>query len=235
MGIFRISADNNKLEKFLKVFQKGETVDMLNEPGVDCHLTAALLKAYFRTLSEPIFPKEHHSTLLSVNDIDDNNEQINTIKEIIKTHVKQEDLNCLTHLFNLLNEVSKKSDQNLMPSNNIATCWSPTLFHSGNEAKDIVMLMIENCESIFGQLTNLVRVSNPTPPEEPKETGNMEGLKEPTNKKPSKRGLLVKMRRNSEYVIKRKQDTDSEEEQNTKKKKKKDKGGEDKPVNPKKF
>jgi len=108
MGIFRISANSSYLEKFIKVFKNGEYIDLVNEPGFDCHLAAGLLKAYFRTLKDPVFPKEHYSSLLVASDIEDNNEQISVIKDLFITHLKPEDLNSLTHLFNLLNEVAKK-------------------------------------------------------------------------------------------------------------------------------
>jgi len=203
MGIFRISPDSSKQDRFLHTFQRGNYVDLLNEPGVDCHLAAGLLKAYYRTLPLPIYPRDFYSSLLSSNDID-NTQQINLIKDLIKTHIKVEDLNNLTVLFNLLREISIRSEENLMPANNIAICFSPTLFHAGNEAQDSVVIMIEFCEQIFGKLSNMAKINEfirPQPIMTEVELLTM-SQNDIDHRTPTthKRGLLVKMRRNSSLL-----------------------------------
>jgi len=130
---------------FLKQFQSSGNIDLLCE-GIDSHLAAGLLKAYFRTLKNPIFPIEHYPALLLVTKIDNEEEQLSVIKELLKTHLKPEDYNTLIHVFHLLNAIASKSEENLMSARNIGICWSPTLFHQGNEAEDLIIFMINHHE-----------------------------------------------------------------------------------------
>jgi len=58
-------------------------------------------------------------------------------------------------------QLLQKNEENLMSPRNIGICWSPTLFHQGNEAEDLIIFMIENHEKIFGKLdiNNMTKVN----------------------------------------------------------------------------
>jgi len=161
MGIFRIPANHENLNNYLKLFQSNENIDLSCEKGFDCHLAACLLKAYFRTLDHPLFPNEHYPSLLLVSKIDSEDEQVTVIKDLLNTYVKMEDYNTLIHVFHLLFAIASKNEENLMSPRNIGICWSPTLFHQGNEAEDLIIFMIENHEKIFGKLdiNNMTKVN----------------------------------------------------------------------------
>jgi len=151
MGIFRISSNYEKLQNYLKLFQSNGNVELMCE-NIDCHLAAGLLKAYFRTLPYSLFPPEHYPSLLLVTKIDSEEEQVSVTKELLKSHVNPEDFNTLIHVFHLLHAIASRHEENLMSPRNIGICWSPTLFHQGNEAEDLIIMMIEQHETIFGKL-----------------------------------------------------------------------------------
>jgi len=159
MGIFRISPNHSQLQNYLSLFQRSIDVDLASEK-VDIHLVAGLLKAYFRTLEKSVFPTEHYPSLLLCGKIDDEQEKIAVINNLFKTQLNREDYNTLYLVFKLLNSISLKSEQNLMSSRNIAVCWCPTLFHSGNEAEELLMNIIDNHDKIFENFELKANINN---------------------------------------------------------------------------
>jgi len=161
MGIFRISSNYADLQKYLKLFQSGKDIDLLSE-DVDTHLAAGLIKAYFRTLNEPVFPTENYPSLFEIKLID-KEDTITSFKSLFKDNMTTDNYNTIIYVFNLLNSIAQNSEFNLMTSRNIAVCWGPSLFHGGNEAEDILAFIIDHNETIFGNTESIIEVKTEEP------------------------------------------------------------------------
>eukprot|EP01129_Flabellula_baltica_P012770 TRINITY_DN580_c0_g1_i5.p1 TRINITY_DN580_c0_g1~~TRINITY_DN580_c0_g1_i5.p1 ORF type:complete len:334 (+),score=70.46 TRINITY_DN580_c0_g1_i5:406-1407(+) len=150
MGLFRVSANHIKLNEMYLLFKRGGDLE-LDLDNADDHLVSGLLKMYFRKLSSPFIPAEHHLGLIVLGELE-RKEIIPVLKDLLLSFLKPVQLQILKHLFSMLHAVYEKSYLNLMGSENLAIVWTPTLFHSSNEAHKIVELMIEAHDQIFGTI-----------------------------------------------------------------------------------
>lgn len=128
VGIFRTCASASQLKKIKARFEAGEDVDLKAE-NVDVDTVAGVLKTYFRELPTPLFPEVLHESFYQAYRQPTVPDKIKLYKEIIDNLTPIENL-LAKRLFLLLHLISLEKQENMMPPENIAICFSPTLFRS---------------------------------------------------------------------------------------------------------
>lgn len=125
-GIFRISGEQEKIEKLKNDLEDGIT-DLSNYN--DVNVISSTLKLYFRSLPTPLFDYELSTRCLKLNDISDQEKRIEEMKDIIK-QLSSIRKTSLYHLLELLNEIEKNSRKNLMDSKNLSVVFALNLIKS---------------------------------------------------------------------------------------------------------
>ncbi|GAB5585715.1 hypothetical protein Unana1_00615 [Umbelopsis nana] len=130
-GIFRKSPSSEELKFVKDELNRGVKVDL---GRYDIHVTASLLKVFFRELPQAPLSLEF---LESVGPISDGPEQSidelrSQFEKFYGDQTKHKAL--LKYLFTFLHEVSQHSDQNLMTVHNIAVIFAPNLLRADSES-----------------------------------------------------------------------------------------------------
>ncbi|KAL2104281.1 hypothetical protein ACEWY4_001149 [Coilia grayii] len=153
-GIFRVPGLQLEINSLRDAFENGE--DPLADGISDMDSVAGVLKLYFRTLEQPLFPDESFDQLMECVLIENESEKCAQIKAIISSYPKPLII-VMRYLFAFLNHVSQYSDENMMQPYNLAVCFGPSLIR-GPEAGDastlqkinaLVKSIILQHESIF--------------------------------------------------------------------------------------
>lgn len=109
------------------------------------HTAAALIKLYYRSLPEPIFPSEHYETLISLKGVIDGEEKTEddifpTVRLLLDSEEKglpkSSRVLLLKHLLPLLALVAQNSAVNKMTSANLAACVTGSLLRSDDMIAD---------------------------------------------------------------------------------------------------
>lgn len=98
----------------------------------DVHVVASVLKAYLRSLPEPLLTYQHYSEFMEVSQIVDDQRRKAAILNIIN-QLPEGNYNNLKYLLKFLTKLSEKSHQNKMSTQNIAIVMSPNLLWPQNE------------------------------------------------------------------------------------------------------
>ncbi|KAK6303211.1 hypothetical protein J4Q44_G00256650 [Coregonus suidteri] len=160
-GIFRVPGSQAEVNSLRDAFERGE--DPLAESRCDIDLVAGVLKLYFRTLENPLFPQDSTTQLLEYAQIDNETERAAKLKSVISSYPPPVII-VMRYLFAFLHHVSQYSDENMMQPYNLAVCFGPSLVQ-GLQDDDVVTLqpqinslvkgIILQHESIFPSLTEL--------------------------------------------------------------------------------
>ncbi|XP_038866403.1 SLIT-ROBO Rho GTPase-activating protein 3-like isoform X3 [Salvelinus namaycush] len=137
--------------------------DPLADSRCDMDLVAGILKLYFRTLENPLFPQDSTTQLLEYAEIDNETERAAKLKSVISSYPPPVII-VMRYLFAFLHHVSQYSDENMMQPYNLAVCFGPSLVR-GLQDEDVVTLqpqinslvkgIILQHESIFPSPTEL--------------------------------------------------------------------------------
>ncbi|XP_041954216.1 rho GTPase-activating protein 4a isoform X1 [Alosa sapidissima] len=153
-GIFRVPGLQLEINSLRDAFENGD--DPLADGVSDIDSVAGVLKLYFRTLEQPLFPEESFSQLMECGLIENESEKCAQIKAVISSYPKPV-IVVMRYLFAFLNHVSQYSDENMMQPYNLAVCFGPSLIR-GPEAGDasalqrinaLVKSVVAQHESIF--------------------------------------------------------------------------------------
>ncbi|XP_062397240.1 rho GTPase-activating protein 4a [Sardina pilchardus] len=153
-GIFRVPGLQLEINSLRDAFENGD--DPLADGVSDIDSVAGVLKLYFRTLEQPLFPEESFSQLMECGLIENESEKCEQIKAVISSYPEPV-IVVMRYLFAFLNHVSQYSDENMMQPYNLAVCFGPSLIR-GPEAGDasalqqinaLVKSIVVQHESIF--------------------------------------------------------------------------------------
>jgi len=109
-----------------------------------------LLKKFFQ--STILFDNDRVDNIMKLSLISEIEEKIKELELFFKSNLSPEDLVTLSYLFNLLHDISRKKDLNLMSSTALSTHWSPLLLRDNGEGAGIIESIIDHCDFIFGRL-----------------------------------------------------------------------------------
>ncbi|KAM9506998.1 SLIT-ROBO Rho GTPase-activating protein 3-like isoform 1-T2 [Salvelinus alpinus] len=135
-GIFRVPGSQAEVNSLRDAFERGE--DPLADSRCDMDLVAGILKLYFRTLENPLFPQDSTTQLLEYAEIDNETERAAKLKSVISSYPPPVII-VMRYLFAFLHHVSQYSDENMMQPYNLAVCFGPSLVR-GLQDEDVVTL-----------------------------------------------------------------------------------------------
>jgi len=129
-GIFRLSGRAQRIEELKHAYDRGEAVDFSSE--ADVHVTAGLLKLYFRELPDPLCTFTLYHEWIASNDPLDLEATKARMKELLK---KLPPTNYLTlsSLMALLAMIAESSHITKMTAPNLAICWAPNILKPKEE------------------------------------------------------------------------------------------------------
>jgi len=117
-GIFRLSGSLDRINELRERIDKDEPVPF-KENDTDVHCAAALLKALFRELPEPILSFSLYEPLLQAKNVQTIKECLSSLPEINKRVMK--------YLCDFLSLVNSHSSINQMENANLSICFGPNL------------------------------------------------------------------------------------------------------------
>uniref|UniRef100_A0A672IQ02 Rho GTPase activating protein 4a n=1 Tax=Salarias fasciatus TaxID=181472 RepID=A0A672IQ02_SALFA len=135
-GIFRVPGSQTEVNALRDAFERGE--DPLAERSYDLDSVAGVLKLYFRSLENPLFPIDSTSQLLEHAQISSEAERAAQLKTVICSYPEPV-IVVMRYLFAFLHHVSQYSDENMMQPYNLAVCFGPSLLR-GDQDDDVVTL-----------------------------------------------------------------------------------------------
>uniref|UniRef100_A0A3P8UFT6 Rho GTPase activating protein 4a n=1 Tax=Cynoglossus semilaevis TaxID=244447 RepID=A0A3P8UFT6_CYNSE len=135
-GIFRVPGSQAEVNNLRDAFEQGE--DPLAEQNYDLDSVAGVLKLYFRSLENPLFPIDSTNQLLEHAHIKNEAERAAQLKTLIASY-PEPIIVVMRYLFAFLHHVSQYSDENMMQPYNLAVCFGPSLVR-GAEGDDEVSL-----------------------------------------------------------------------------------------------
>ncbi|KAK0550624.1 hypothetical protein OC845_002579 [Tilletia horrida] len=150
-GLFRRSPASALLKTVQESYDRGHPVN-LTLHYQDPHIPAALLKVFFRSLPVSLFPSSIYSTIRACphpstgasSGEDGGAETVHYIRNVLLASLEPPSaVPLLSYVFELLNDVARRSSSNRMDAANLATVWTPNLVSSGNIAKDMAMCKVE--------------------------------------------------------------------------------------------
>ena len=98
----------------------------------DVHVVASVLKAYLRSLPEPLLTYRHYNDFMDIAQITNDQQRKAAILNIIN-QLPEGNYNNLKYLMKFLTKLSEKNQQNKMSTQNIAIVMSPNLLWPQNE------------------------------------------------------------------------------------------------------
>jgi hypothetical protein len=125
-GIFRVNGDLKAAETILEQYQSGRRVDLHSELGsapndATCRTVASLLKMYFRTLPDPLFPYPIYKSVLRYC------RKPEKLKEVITSAMSQSSRDALEAILRLCERISSHGKENMMHANALSICWGASL------------------------------------------------------------------------------------------------------------
>ncbi|KAK2851359.1 hypothetical protein Q5P01_007635 [Channa striata] len=138
-GIFRVPGSQMEIINLRDAFERGE--DPLAERRYDMDSVAGVLKLYFRSLENPLFPIDTTSVLLEFAQIKNETERAAQLKTVVSSYPKPVII-VMRYLFAFLYHVSQYSDENMMQPYNLAVCFGPSLVR-GAQDDDVVTLQAQ--------------------------------------------------------------------------------------------
>ncbi|KAM9344012.1 rho GTPase-activating protein 4-like isoform 2-T3 [Pholidichthys leucotaenia] len=135
-GIFRVPGSQMDVNNLRDAFERGE--DPLAEQRYDLDSVAGVLKLYFRSLKNPLFPVDSTSQLLDHAQTKNEADRAVQLKAVIFSYPEPVII-VMRYLFAFLHHVSQYSDENMMQPYNLAVCFGPSLVR-GAQDDDVVTL-----------------------------------------------------------------------------------------------
>ncbi|XP_071353987.1 rho GTPase-activating protein 11A isoform X2 [Trachinotus anak] len=126
-GLFRKSGSVVRLKALRAKLDAGE--ECLST-ALPCDV-AGLLKQFFRELPEPVLPTELQEAFLKAQQLPTEEDRTSATM-LLSCVLPDRNLCVLRHFFDFLHNVSKRSAENKMDSNNLSVILAPNLLHSGD-------------------------------------------------------------------------------------------------------
>lgn len=117
----------------------------------DVHVVASVLKAYLRSLPEPLLTYRHYNDFMEIAQITNDEHRKAAILNIIN-QLPEGNYNNLKYLMKFLTKLSEKNSQNKMSTQNIAIVMSPNLLWPQNETDQNYAQQVKdhNCGQVQG-------------------------------------------------------------------------------------
>ncbi|KAM9842691.1 rho GTPase-activating protein 11A [Aulostomus maculatus] len=126
-GLFRKSGSVVRLKALRTKLDSGEECLAAALP---CDV-AGLVKQFFRELPEPVLPSELQEAFLKAQQLPALEDRTSATL-LLSCVLPDRNLSILCHFFDFLQNVSKRSAENKMDSNNLSVILAPNLLHSGD-------------------------------------------------------------------------------------------------------
>ncbi|CAO3649092.1 unnamed protein product [Cunninghamella blakesleeana] len=168
-GIYRKSGGSSQMKLIQQSFDNNENTDLTDTAKWSdlCAITS-VLKQYFRSLPNPLFPFEFYQPMMKAIDCHDMNERIDQLRNVLSTMPK-ENYMTIRYLMEHLERVQNRSQYNLMVPKNIATVFAPSLIRHPDEMRDIAEMnhKIHVMSFILQYRKELFDTLPPLPPKTP--------------------------------------------------------------------
>ena len=160
-GIFRVSPNNSELQKLRKMYTSPISLVDFAQKVTTPHTVAGLLKLWFYSLPEPLFPFHLYDTLVSLfSNPPETKQLLLHTKAMIQT-LSQQRLAIFIFLFEFLHELSRSAEHNKMTPNNIGIVFGPNLLRPKEQSQtsmldrtnvDVVEFIVENFPTLSGRI-----------------------------------------------------------------------------------
>lgn len=147
-GLFRRSPSSSLLKQVQEAYDRGQIVSLqtFNDP----HLAAVLLKKYLRDLPEPVFPETLYPNIWQCPMSSEDPTDMSTIiyiRDTLLPLLKPCVYILLSHILQLLHDVSLHSASNRMDARNLAIVICPNLVKGSNPLNDVMMCAVSGNEN----------------------------------------------------------------------------------------
>ncbi|XP_013384122.1 rho GTPase-activating protein 15 isoform X7 [Lingula anatina] len=157
-GIYRVSGNLAQVQKLRCAVDQG-IMSLLDQEGEynffesewDIHVLTGSLKLFFRELQEPVFPFAVFDRLIAAIK-GDPSKRIPMLRDIVKT-LPRPNYDTLKVLFEHLNRVIGRSNENRMQVQNIAIVFGPTLMWPEKESHNMAISMMFQSNIVEVMLT----------------------------------------------------------------------------------
>ncbi|KZT09163.1 Rho GTPase activation protein [Laetiporus sulphureus 93-53] len=139
-GLFRRSPNSVLLKQVQQAYDRGQVVSL--DTFGDPHLAAVLLKKYLRDLPVPLFPEDLYAMISrcpAPTDDTSDMSSITYIRETLLPELPHCSYIVLSHVLQLLHDVSLRSSVNRMDAQNLAVVITPNFVSGSNPLRDVMM------------------------------------------------------------------------------------------------
>ncbi|GAA5798598.1 hypothetical protein EDC94DRAFT_532610 [Helicostylum pulchrum] len=143
-GIYRKSGGAAQMRAIQLAFDQGEKINLCDEEEYNdfCAITS-VLKQYFRELPNPLLTFEHYDSFIAISSMNPDEKKItafaDTLGKLPKAH-----LDTIILLFQHLDRVFKRSDENRMTVKNLSMVFAPTLMRHSDPSRDFLDISYKN-------------------------------------------------------------------------------------------
>jgi len=140
-GIYRRSGANSSITRLLALFRQDAWAVQLTRQEYSEYDVGSVLKRFLRDLPEPLLTTDLHSQLCEITAGKRGSDKIVHYRRLLE---QLPPINYLTtrKLMGHLNFIHEQHDKNLMPVENLAAIWGPTLMHV--EGDDLIWAKMES-------------------------------------------------------------------------------------------
>ena len=122
VGLFRISPSSVMVDSIKLAFENGDSVNIS-----DPHATAAVLKSYFRELTEPLIPYAAFAAFIAAVDSREPDASYARLRECCRSLLQEDNRLVLSFLLHFLTLVASQQPVNKMSPRNLAVVWAPNI------------------------------------------------------------------------------------------------------------
>ncbi|XP_071853584.1 rho GTPase-activating protein 5-like isoform X4 [Apostichopus japonicus] len=158
-GIYRMPGKTQDIDEILTHFDQDPDF-VLESMNYTINATASAIKQFFTRLPEPILPYDVQHELIERYSQIDTDTFCDELYSAIHSITPQR-LSILKYMMLHLERIMQQSEQNKMTSDNISTCWWPSMLHPRSQSFDdlaieaqlanIFRLLIERTDFFFGE------------------------------------------------------------------------------------
>lgn len=128
-GIYRRSGGNTSVTKLLASFQKDAWAVQLTRQEYTEYEVATVLKRFFRELPEPLLTTQLHKHLCNAAGVSCTDEEKISLYRSLLEQLPPVNFVTTRRLMGHLYFIHQQRERNLMPVDNLAAIWGPTLMH----------------------------------------------------------------------------------------------------------
>ncbi|CAO1636988.1 unnamed protein product [Sympodiomycopsis kandeliae] len=198
-GLFRKSPSAALLQAAQQAYDRGAPVSLTQYE--DPNVAASLLKLFFRSLPDPIFPASTYPLIRACPSLTHKegendggmSDGINYIRSVLLPALDPPSkLIILSYTLELLHKISLRSPVNKMDASNLATVWTPNFVKSNDPIKDIAICAVPGPASMSNSMpvSPMMGGQQQLQPGTPGGGGGSEGI---AKHKPCTLGTIVKV------------------------------------------